>query len=73
MYEFKGEKLQVKKAEEEITKIKQSVPVGEIKYLKNSMVYIPESLEQSMVNIEMSGKGNNVGNIEQSAVNINIW
>ena len=71
VYEFQGEKQSMKKSEAEIIKIKNSVPVGEIKYVKNSMVYVPESLEQSMVNIETSGKVN-VGNIDQSAVNINL-
>ena len=56
----------------EIAKIKKTISPAEIKYLKNSLVYAPNDLDQSQVNINTSMNENSV-DIQQSAVNIDLW
>ena len=55
-----------------MSKIKQSVSYADFVYLKNSMPLVPDSLDQSMINIKTS-MNTDSPNIQQSAVNIDLW
>ena len=54
-----------------MSKIKQSVSYADFVYLKNSMPLVPDSLDQSMINIKTS-MNTDSPNIQQSAVNIDL-
>jgi len=48
-----------------MAKIKQTIPAGEIKYLKNTMIFPPDNLDQSQININTSNVHvHNSGNIK---------
>lgn len=71
IHESRGEKNLLRESEQEILKIKQSVTMAEIKFVKNSMM-TPINLDQSSINIETTGGMGNTANIQQSSISLDL-